>query len=136
MNARRIYKKFLRKHKKELTKLNREASTQPWDWEFGLNYFVGFLKFMQDYYNQDYNIWQSEESLKEVQDTLKSTLDAYTDWINYTTPESEKNIYTSEDGGRVVEIPKKVIDEYNKEYIRRRDKFFKLLGKNIEKWWD
>ena len=112
------YKNMLKRNKRHLDYLNRKAATCPWDWAFGLEHFMAFVQFMYEYYTLGENIFQSEESLSQVISSLRETLDAYYDW---------------QDFGYTVSCD---IDEYNKEYNEKREKFFKLLSDNIEYWWD
>lgn len=118
MNEKREYKKIFKKYKKELNYLNKHARKSPWEYSFGLSYFITFISFMKEYYDLGCNVHQAEENLTAVQKSLKETLDAYDAWQNFE--------YTLSCD----------IDEYNKEYEKRRNKFFKLLSENIEDWWD
>lgn len=61
----------------------------PSDWEFGLNLFIDFLKWMQAYYKLDYNVWALErkdedpESYKDVptrEQSITETLMYYNRW--------------------------------------------------------
>lgn len=143
------YKKLIKKHKKELNKLNKKVISNPWEYSFVLYYLIEVLRFMQDYYVNGYNVMQSEDSLKEVKNTLNDTIKAYEDWQNFeyeyyhldeddvftTTVDDDKNFYNID--AKYPELyTKEAIDQYSKEYKKRRDYFFKLLSKNIEKWWD
>jgi len=143
------YKKLMKKHKKELNFLNNRVNSNPWEFSFIINYLVETLKFMQDYYELGYNIWQSEESLNEIKKTLKDTIKAYEDWDNYEAEyyhlnEDDVFIVTLDDKKKCYTIDYKYpelytvdsIQQFSKEYNKKRDTFFKLLSKNIEKWWD
>ena len=116
---RHLYKKMFKRNKKTLTKIHKEAAKNPWEYGHGTEYLVAFMKFMYEYYTLGENVWQSDESLQEVKDTLKEALDAYHDWQSFD--------YFAQEGD---------VEKYNNEYNRRRERFFKLLSDNIEKWWD
>ena len=117
MKKTRTYKSLLRRNKKRLDALNKKARKSPWDWGFGLDYLIAFMEFMREYYNLGENVWQAEESLTQVRESLDKTLNAYYEWINFE--------YDLGD-----------IDTYNAKYKEAREKFFKLLEENIEYWWD
>lgn len=50
------YKKIMKKQKKELDKIHKDLSTSPWAGGYGIEYFVQFLRFMRDYYENGYNV--------------------------------------------------------------------------------
>lgn len=54
------YQVMMAKYKKSLTKINKDASVCPWEWSYGLDYFVEFLRFMQEYYKLGVNVWAME----------------------------------------------------------------------------
>lgn len=113
------YKQMLKRNKKKLNSLNKEAVNNPWEYGHATEYLVAFMTFMYEYYMLGENVWQSDESLAEVRTTLKEALDAYYDWQSFDYFACERDV-----------------EKYNNEYNRRREKFFKLLSDNIEKWWD
>ena len=115
---RKKYFKMVKKHQRNLDELNKAAHRSPWDSCFMLNYMAEFMDFMQDYYNQSWNLMQSEESLTNVQNTLKETIDAYYDWQTFEDNTSER------------------MEEFNKIYREKRTKFFQLLADHVEEWWD
>ena len=110
----REYKKIFKKYRKLLNNINKRARKSPWEYSFGLYYFMTFIKFMKEYYDNKYNVWQSEEeeSLQHIQKSLQETLDAYKAWQGYDWRRNEN-----------VEL-----------YEALRDKFFKTLSDHIEEW--
>ena len=44
------YQAMLTTYKKSLTNINKDACGSPWEWSWGLDYLVEFLRFMKDYY--------------------------------------------------------------------------------------
>ena len=133
MNQSKSYKKMIKKYKKELTELNRDASIRPWDWAFGLDYFIAYMRFMQEYFTLKENEDESDEWATRAKNTLTETLNAYEDWKNCSL--SEEYFSHTEDGAIIFTGDESVIEEHNKEYARRRKKFFTLLSKYIESWW-
>lgn len=142
------YKKMIRKHCKKLNKLNKAAHKSPWDYGFGLNYFIAFLEFMQDYYNLGYNVWQTDESLTPLKESLKKALDAYYEWTSWESKFfhlDEEDVYVSkmkEDGtieliSKYPELHKEVnLAFFKEQYNQKRDKFFSIVSENLERWWD
>lgn len=163
-NERQMRKKYLamvKKHQRNLDELNKAAHRSPWDSCFMLNYMAEFMEFMQDYYNQTWNLMQSEESLINVQNTLKETIDAYYDWQTFEDKffhyeertkliieYKEKCIkdmcsWNSEDLQKYIEenigykdFSSERLEEFNKIYKEKRTKFFQLLADHFEEWWD
>lgn len=69
----RRYKKMHKRHQKELIKLAKKSA----DFDFGYmhQYVVMKLKHMYEYYKAGDNVWQCQESLDCVLDTLKHALE-------------------------------------------------------------
>ena len=44
------YRKMIKKNRKKIMLLAKDASTKPFDYELGLKMFVAYLEFMKDYY--------------------------------------------------------------------------------------
>lgn len=53
------YKKMNRTYRKTLKKLVKDSG--PWEWSYGLDMFIEFLKWMRDYYKLGYNVWATED---------------------------------------------------------------------------
>ena len=133
MNQSKSYKKMIKKYKKELTELNRDACTRPWDWSFGLDYLIAYMRFMQEYFTLRSKDEESDEWAIRAKDTLTETLNAYGDWQNCHL--SEEYFSHTEDGAIEFIGDKSVLKEHNKELNKRRKKFFTLLSKYVESWW-
>ena len=133
MNQSKSYKKMIKKYKKELTELNQDACTRPWDWEFGLDYLIAYMRFMLEYFTLRSEDEESDEWATEAKNTLTETLNAYENWKNCSLP--EKYFSSTEDGAIIFTGDESVLEEHNKEYTRRRKRFFTLLSKYIESWW-
>lgn len=83
------YQAMLAKYKKSLTKINKDASGSPWEWSWGLDYLVEFLRFMKDYYTLGVNVWAMERKNEDPKryknvptrlETLTKTLEYYDKW--------------------------------------------------------
>lgn len=160
---RKNYFKMIKMHQKRLDACNKDAHRSPWDYGFGLEYFLEYLRFMEDYYNMGWNVWNAdEESTKEIIRTINEVLNCYDEWDNL----EEKYMHLNEiselrekyreekgnfDGKIDYEAESKYIKEHTKypdryseenmknfreEYDSLRTKFFMLIADNIEKWWD
>ncbi len=133
MNQSKSYKKMIKKYKKELTELNRDARTRPWDWAFGLDYLIAYMRFMLEYFTLKSDEEESDEWATRAKNTLTETLNAYEDWQHYSL--SEEYFSHTEDGSIVITADESVLEEYNNELEARKNKFFTLLSKYIESWW-
>lgn len=83
------YKRMMKHYKKLLKKNVKDAA--PWDWGFGLEMFVDFLRWMQEYYELGYNVWAMESkdedpvNFKDAPtraESLKQTIYYYDKWHN------------------------------------------------------
>ena len=157
------YQAMLAKYKKSLTKINKDASASPWEWSWGLNYLVEFLRFMRDYYALGVNVWSMErkdEDPKRYKDvptrleTLTKTLEYYDKWQGLEDeyvkvvdhPETYKErsngdgTVTIDDFGCHCEYKygsmKKTYEKLAKEQEKYKKLFFASLAEHIEEWWD
>lgn len=162
MNKKKEYKKMMKRYKKLFKKSAKELL--PFDWSYGLDLLVNFLKWMKDYYELGYNVWTSEiPGDKSRKDSLKETLHWYDRWMNvcddyYKTAYNEEELkHYKELGFRVVEHTDDAIEElirkmgyvsltlYDSEENLKacckaeedyKHKFFECLEKYLESWWD
>ena len=83
----KAYKKMLHKYKKLLKK--DAKGINPFDYGLGLEMFIDFLKFMQEYYELGYNVWAMERKDEDPKnnaniptraESLKETIQAYNLW--------------------------------------------------------
>lgn len=82
------YKRMMRRYRKLLKKDARHS--RPWDWSFGIDALINFLRWMHDYYKLGYNVWaidviDSNEAIhteKTREDSLKETIYWYDRWMN------------------------------------------------------
>ena len=133
------YFKMYRKYKKQLKQDAKDFS--PWDHGYFIDTLSTMLHFYNDYYNQDYNVWQCKEdtvinenftytkysdilkSLKECcrcVDILKDEYYAFRETIQKLDNE------TSED------YDKRCLKEYEKVQLD----LFMTIARNYESWWD
>lgn len=122
---RKQYFKMIRKNRKELNSLNKAACTRPWDSSYGLDYFVAYMKFMQDYYNLGWNVWQTDDTLIPLKKSLNEALEAYEKWQGLEDEFFHDDTENKENFKKILQ-----------EYPERKKKFFDLLCEHIEEWWD
>lgn len=102
----REYTKMYKKHRKTMIKLAKED--RDWDYGFMHDLVVTKIKHMYEYYCAGNNVWQSEESLKQVLDTLAYAIDL-----------AEK--LDNARGDKIEELYKE---------------FYSYIGEKIMWWWD
>lgn len=100
------YRITRRKHKWQLIKLSMRSE----DWDFGFmhEYVVTSLKQMLEYYETNVNVWQTNESLIPLVESLKATI-AINEQITACEIKDESALYKE---------------------------FYNSIGENILKWWD
>ena len=82
------YNKMMRKYKKLLIKHAKES--QPWDYSFGFDILVEFLRWMHEYYKLGYNVYalditdpkEPRHTEKTREESLRETLMWYNRWNN------------------------------------------------------
>ena len=55
------YYDMLKKNAEKLDEIHENARKSPWEWSWGNDYFVQFLRFMRDYYKLGENVWAMEQ---------------------------------------------------------------------------
>lgn len=147
------YKDMMAKHKKILDGINREGHQSPWEWSFGLDYFVAFLRFMKDYYTLGENVWSVDDDTERLE-TISKALEYYDTWQTLEEeyirvvhhPETRKT-HDNEDGTVTVDdlgyhceyrygSMKKTYKRLYKAQKKYKKLFFDTVAENIEKWWD
>jgi len=106
------YQAMMTEYKKSLGKINKDGCSSPWEWSYGLDYLVEFLRFMKDYYTLGVNVWAMErkdEDPKKYKNaptrlqTLTKTLEYYDKWQNledeYITVVEHPETFKEHDNG-------------------------------------
>jgi len=84
----RKYYGMMRENRRALGEIHKHAKKSPWEWSWGLDYLVQFIRFMRDYYALGENVWGVEDNTwkKGVKytrlETLNMALDYYEKWQN------------------------------------------------------
>jgi len=157
------YLALMSKYKKSLTKINKSAYSGPWEWSWGLDYFVEFLRFMQEYYKLGINVWAMErrdEDPKKYKnyptryESISKALEYYDKWQNleeeYIAVIDHPETYKSHDNGNgTVTIDdlgfhceykygsaKRTYKKLHKDQEKYKKLFFKTVMRFMEEWWD
>jgi hypothetical protein len=102
----REYTKMYKRHRKTMIKLAK--ADRDWDYGYLHDLVVAKIKHMYEYYCAGNNIFQSEESLNHILETLAHTIDL-AERLNNARWDKE--------------------DELFKE-------FYSYIGENLKWWWD
>ena len=139
------YNNIMKRYKKLFKKTAKDM--RPWDWSFGLDAFVDFLKWMYEYYKLGYNVWALDvtdpnegiHTEKTRADSLKETLMYYDRWQTccddyYKIAKSEEEIKHYEKLGFHVVSPK---DDAIEQSMRKTGRTTLILypdsKENVEK---
>lgn len=155
------YKNMMKIHKKEWENITENVG--PWEWSYGLDALVEHLRWMRDYYKLGENVWGMEKKDEDPKryrnvptrlQTLEETLFYYDSWMNlkdeYIKVINHQETYKehdNNDGTVTIEnlgfhckykygSINKTYKKLHKEETKYKKKFFKMLYKYIEEWWD
>lgn len=115
----KAYKKMMRKYKKLLRK--DAKAMVPWEWSFGLDALVDFLRWMLEYYELGYNVWAMEHRDEDPElykgfptraESLKETIYYYDRWHN-CCEDYYKIAYTPEELKKYLDLGFHLDDEEN-----------------------
>lgn len=132
----RAYIKMHRRHRKELIKHAKEIGE--WDWCWLHESVMMQIRHMYEYYTENNNVWQTEESRDKIIAQLKHVLDL-NDEIDHVGNEDlgSKSVIT--DTGIECTVP----DDFRERYMARENKIQNLyeelyhsIGRDIRWWWD
>lgn len=134
------YKEMVKSHKEKIMSAAKQASIYPFDYAFGLNMFVEYLRFMKDYYELGENVYGEDNTKLTRLESLTYVLKLYDEWATFSNKYEVETEQPSAIGNWFVcETTTKCrlgLVEFNKEYKGARDRFFKAVSKYIEEWWD
>lgn len=104
------YKKLVRKYRRIFRKHAREI--RPYDYRFGLDPFLDFLRYMRDYYEAGDNV-HSEEG-----DRLQTLKDAISMFEFYDAIDDED------------------LSAFKLKKQKAWEAFWRIVQENIRDWWD
>ena len=116
---RREYKRMFSRNMRKIKRIVKSKDFGPWDFCYGIDLFIAFLRFMEDFYSLGYNVWALDEddNGKSRLGSLRATLEAYEEYRRYK--------YDSD------------VDEWKHEReLELCHRVFSLLEDNLESWWD
>lgn len=132
---RKEYFKMLKHYKKTIRALAKDASTKPFDWQFGMDLFIEYMKFMKEYYEIGYNVWACEITKKCTRaKSLAMTLDEYNTWMDNDSAIFDKYYKKTEDAKAL--SAEEAAKAYSSEINLHKKKFFNYLFKYLQDWWD
>ena len=158
------YQEMMKHYKKSLSDINKEACQSPWEWTWGLDYFVEFLRFMQAYYKLGINVWAMERKAEDPKryknaptryESLTQALAYYDKWqgledeyIKVEIPDDFTQMFSEPDedgcckflGGSHITYKygdiKKTYKKLHKEQEKYKKLFVNYVLEHIQDWWD
>lgn len=130
----RAYNKMHRRHRRELVKLAK--TIKEWDYGWLYDSTIMQIRHMYEYYTARNNVYQSDESLLSLIDSLKYVLDLdnelehlWDDHIRGHVINEDGSITSTEEGA------KSFIDKSKREQDLYRE-IYNHIADNIMTWWD
>lgn len=130
----RAYRKMYRRHRRELVKHAKQ--TREWDYGWLYDSTIMQIRHMYEYYTARNNVYQSDESLLSLIDSLKYVLDL-DDKLEHLWDDHVGGHIINDDGSisATEESAKSFLDKSNKETELYREIFYHI-GSNLQYWWD
>ena len=149
----RRYQLIMEYYKKSIRKLAKKASIDPFDSAAGMEMLIEHLKFMRDYYANDYNVLAIEvEGHPSRQEGIEMALTEYKlmnsdgcgdDDLVYNYFES----YINTDYGTEIKLPNynkplngltkdEAFEKLREEVLYHKKMFYKILEQEFDIWWD
>ena len=130
----RAYNKMHRRHRKELVKHAKQ--TREWDYGWLYDSTIMQIRHMCEYYTARNNVYQSDESLISLIDSLKYVL-ALNDRLNHLWDDHIREHVINEDGSITPtdNSAKSFIDKSKEEMELYRGIYWHIAD-NIMTWWD
>ena len=130
----RAYNKMHRRHRRELVKLAK--TIKEWDYGWLYDSTIMQIRHMYEYYTARNNVYQSDESLLSLIDSLKYVLDLdnelehlWDDHIRCHVVNEDGSITSTEEGA------KSFIDKSKREQELYQE-IYSHIAYNIMTWWD
>lgn len=142
IKKKKIYHKIIKKYNKKLKKDIKEF--RPYDWGFIASTIIDMLKYMYEYYDNGYNVYQVDESRLEIVKSLGEVLNLFNEADKVNDGVNFKDIATKEG----VTLEQYLNEGFNREafvndYTVKWEQFdeyykkaFTKIGEDIQMWWD
>ena len=130
----RAYNKMHRRHRRELVKLAK--TTKEWDYGWLYDSTIMQIRHMYEYYTARNNVYQSDESLLSLIDSLKYVLDLDNE-LEHLWDDHIRGHVVNEDGSitSTEESAKSFIDKSKREQELYQE-IYSHIAYNIMTWWD
>lgn len=133
------YRKFQKRYLKQLIKLAK--ADRCWDWSYMYDILLHMLKGRLEYYNNGDNVWQAEDSLKEIIQSLTKAIELLEYAYDDTNFMFEDIIIYFENNEHIdySKVPSHTRDEYIEMHSKQQKAYedaFKYIGEHIRGWWD
>lgn len=130
----REYNKMRRRHRKELVK--HAKKTREWDYCWLYDGTIMQIRHMYEYYSAGNNVWQSEESMKEILGQLKHVLDL-NDEMDHLWDDHFRDYVKNGDGSiSSTEASRKSYIEKSDREQELYEEIYSYIGRQIQWWWD
>lgn len=130
----RAYNKMHRRHRRELVKLAK--TIKEWDYGWLYDSTIMQIRHMYEYYTARNNVYQSDESLLSLIDSLKYVLDLDNE-LEHLWDYHIRGHVVNEDGSitSTEESAKSFIDKSKREQELYQE-IYSHIAYNIMTWWD
>ena len=130
----RAYNKMHRRHRRELLKLAK--TIKEWDYGWLYDSTIMQIRHMYEYYTARNNVYQSDESLLSLIDSLKYVLDLDNE-LEHLWDDHIRGLVVNEDGSitSTEESAKSFIDKSKREQELYQE-IYSHIAYNIMTWWD
>lgn len=128
------YNKMHRRHRRELVKLAK--TIREWDYGWLYDSTIMQIRHMYEYHTARNNVYQSDESLLSLIDSLKYVLDLDNE-LEHLWDDHIRGHVVNEDGSitSTEESSKSFIDKSNREQELYQE-IYSHIAYNIMTWWD
>ena len=134
----REFRKMHRKHRRELVKLAKE--TDEFDWGWLHDSVIMHIKHMYEYYSAGNNVWQTEETLNPIIESLKHVLDLQEELDHLFDIEIDGMTCTiSKDGVVTIRYSEDAVQARSYRYTREDELYKEIyyyIAEHIREWWD
>lgn len=113
----RAYRKMRKRQRKELLKLAKETAV--WDWSWLHEMVIMQIRHMHEYYTENNNVWQTDETRLPIIEQLKHVLDL------------DAEIENMAEDSCIIDYK-----EFDKKEQDLYEELYSSIGKNIQWWWD
>ena len=130
----RAYNKMYRRHRKELVK--HAKKTREWDYCWLFESTIMQIRHMYEYYTARNNVYQSDESLISLINSLKYVLDL-NDKLDHLWDDHIRRHVINEDGSlSATDNSAQSFIDKSKEEAELYQMIYWHIGSNILTWWD